>query len=287
MSMNFAQQEQLRMLERLTESVIARRDTLSNIANTFGPRYAEIIQERLSASGHTGNGTAEKRSVIMRQQRERNELAAKQAQERTSVGMLAYNPKQEIFTAVLRKHLDGCESGEYPTATKTAQAIVGDKATKLLAKTAKTRLRTAFNDNKEHPGMQRISALVSHSSITAASSGTVSSCLGALADTHKIARLINQERAERMQEQEQQRQRDAAMQAELVTVRAEAAEAKAEAARANSRLDETDRWKADAVKLYLAGKSYGSIAVSVVKGKSTVNDYIRTLISAGTLEARS
>jgi len=216
MSMNFAQQQQLLMLDRLTESVIARRESISNIASTLGPKYAEIIQERLNALGHAGNSTAEKRSVIMRQKRERNELAAEHAKERTSVGMLAYSPKQEVFTAVVREQLDGCESGEYPTATKTAQAVVGDKSTKLLAKTAKTCLRKAFDDNKEHPAMQRIHSVADNSTMVAAASGNVSNCLGALTNSHKVARrleLIEQEQERALRSEKQLQARIASLEA--------------------------------------------------------------------------
>ena len=77
-----------------------------------------------------------------------------------------------------------------------------------------------------------------------------------------------------------------ALQAEVHELRTHVTAVEAEAARANTRLNESEQWKADAVELYLAGKSYGDIAALVHKGKSTVNDYIRSLISAGKLPKR-
>jgi hypothetical protein len=264
--MNFAQQQQLLMLDRLTASVVAGRETVSNIARTLGTTYAEIIQDRLNASGHAVNSTAEKRSVIMRQKRERNELAARQAKERTSVGMVAYSPKQEVFTTVVREHLNGCESGEYPTATKTAEAVVGDKSTKLLAKTGKKNLSQAFADNKEHPGMKRIKNLVSNSTITAASSGTVSACLGALVDAHKLARAMDE-----------QQSRTQVLEARLAI-------AEASAALANARLNLKDSgkdWKetARAIRAAEPGITNTALGLRVGKSEGAIRKYLKSLES--------
>jgi hypothetical protein len=264
MSLNFVQQQRLIMIDALTQSVIQSKETISNIARTFGSNYAEIIQGRLNALGHTGNCAAEKRGVIMRQKRERNELAAEHAKERTSVGMLAYSPKQEVFTTVVREHLDGCESGDYPTATKTAQAVVGDKSTKLLAKTGKKNLSQAFADNKEHPGMKRIKNLVSNSTITAASSGTVSTCLGALVDAHKLARVMD----------EQQRR------TQVLETRLAIAEAAATLA--NTRLDIKDSgrdWKeaARAIRAVEPGITNTALGNRVGKSEGAIRKYLTSM----------
>ena len=249
----------------------------------LSPQTKDAVRALLAQQGYSGTKSIKR--LVMQYQREDKIRAADRVQEMITAGYAPYKPQQSVYSTVLRLHLDGCESGEYPTASKTAQSVVGDKAPKLLAKSLKRFLRKALQENKEHPGMKRISALVSNSTITAAVSGTVSSCLGTLADTHKTALLFEEERKARLQEQAQQRQRMEALRAELASVREEVAQAKEDAARANARIDEAGRWKGEAVQLYRAGKSYSGIAKIVGKGKSTVNDYIRSLITAGKLEA--
>jgi hypothetical protein len=225
--------------------------------------WREAVRAHLAREGCAGN-TGTIRSIIMQGQRAQRESRTAIMQELIAAGYKPYNPKQEVFTAVVREHLDGCESSEYPTATKTAQAVVGDKATKLLAKTAKKNLRQAFADNKEHPGMKRIKNLVSNSTITAAASGTVSTCLGALVDAHKLARLMG----------EQQR-RTQALEARL-------AEVEAAAALANARLDIKDSgkdWKevARAIRAVEPGITNIALGLRVDRSEGAIRKYLKSL----------
>lgn len=271
-------------IEGLARSVQRGTETFDTILRSMGggmtaQKYVEAVKETLSSWGSTAHPAAVSRSLAMRQKRERESLAAEQAKEWVAAGYEAYRPKQEVYTTIVRIHLDGCESEIYPSATKTVRDVVGEKAEKLLGRTNKKYLRKAFGDNKEHPAMQRIKSIADNSAVVAAASGTVSTCLGALANTHKVARMFEVERKDRVYEQEQQRERTNALIVELAEVRKEVIQARADAARANARLDTEEQWKSDAVNLYRAGFSFSAISKAVGKGKSTVNDYIRRLSS--------
>ncbi|WP_432239198.1 hypothetical protein [Herbaspirillum robiniae] len=147
------------------------------------------------------------RTLFMEQHREAKRMAIQHAKERAAAGMVSYRPRQEIFTAVLRTHLDGCESGEYPTAKATAEATVGTDAPRLLRNGhSKRQLRTGLKKNEGHPAMKLINGIADSSTITALVSGSVSSCLGALANSHKLAKRL--ERIEREQYRAQQREKE-------------------------------------------------------------------------------
>lgn len=272
------------MVDRLARSVNLGTETLDGVSRMMGggligQKYVEAVKEQLTSWGLTAHPAAVNRALAMRQKRERESLAAVQAKEWVSVGYEAYRPKQEIFTMIVRVHLDGCESETYPSAMKTVRDVVGEKAEKLLARTNKKYLRKAFGDNKEHPAMRRIKSIADNSAVVAAASGTVSTCLGTLANTHRIALMIEAQRKERVYEQEQMRIRVGALIVELAEVREEAMLARAEAARANARLDAVEQWKRDAEVLHSEGHSFATIANLVGKGKSTVHDHIRRVIS--------
>jgi hypothetical protein len=226
----YATQERQASIDSFARSVQAGKESLNSIAATMGggtrgQQWADQVKARLAEWGVTASPTAVIRRIIMQRQRSQREASAVLMQELIAAGFAPYNPKQEVYAAVVRVHLDGCESGIYPTARESAQAVAGDKAQKLLAKTNKKRLHKALQENKEHPGMRRISTVVNNSTVVAAVSGSVSTCLGALTNTHKIARMMGE-----------QRERTEALEAELAAV-------KAEAARANARLDMKDQGK--------------------------------------------
>lgn len=250
------------MLDRLTESVIAGEESISNIASTFGQKYADIIQERLDARGYVGSAKA--RSLVMQWQREDRKRAQQRMQELVAAGCAPYSPKQEVFTAALRVHLDGCESGEYPTAWESAKAVAGDKALKLLAKPSKKRISKAIQENKEHPGMRRIRTVADHSTITAMASGSVSSCLGALANSHKLARRLER------------------IESKAAELEARLFRAEEEAARANARLDIKDLgqdWKeaARAIRAVEPGITNTALGLRVGKSEGAIRKYLNSL----------
>lgn len=259
MELTQAQQASTGMVLGLAAAIKANALRIDQVSS---PHLREAVREHLVREGY--GGSAKARNLVMQWQREDKERAQQRMRDLVAAGFTPYSPKQEVFTTVLRVHLDGCESGEYPTATKTAQAVVSDKATKLLAKTNKKRLREAFRENKEHPGMQRIEAIISNSTITAAASGTVSTCLGALVDAHKLARLIGE-----------QQQRTVALEARLAT-------AEKEAARANTRLDLKDSghdWK-EAARAVLAaepGISNRELARRVGRDEKSIRKYLKDI----------
>lgn len=264
MSLSFAQQEQLRTIDRLAAAVREHRETISSIEETYGPRWVKLVTEHLALQGYVVTPAAENRRMAMRHKHALDKLRKEQAKEWEAAGHEIYRPSQATYTETVRTHLDSCESGEYPTAGKTAQAVVGDKAPKLLAKTSKTRLRKAFDDNKEHPGMKCIKNLVSNSTITAAASGTVSTCLGALVDAHKLARLMSE-----------QQQRTEALESRL-------AEVEAEAAMANARLDLKDAgkdWKeaARAIRAVEPGITNTALGLRVGKSEGAIRKYLNSV----------
>ena len=242
------------MIDRLTESVMAGRQTLSNIAGTLGQKYAEIIQERLNALGHAGNSRSETRRIIMQSQRAQRENRAATMQELIAAGFKPYNPKQEVFTAVVRKHLDGCDDETYPSARSTATAVVGDKSSKLLGKShSKKQLSRALRDNKEHPAMQLIHSVCDNSALVATVSGSVSNCLGTLTNNHKVARRL--ERIE--QEQERARRSEKQLQARIASLEA----------RRNLE-DEGKDWRTEASRLLAAQPSMSQRALAREVGVS-------------------
>jgi hypothetical protein len=211
MGLTKADQQRIEMVLMLA-SVVRSGDMSIDDVSTG---WREAVRAHLAREGCTGNmGTI--RSIIMQGQRAQRESRTAIMQKLIAAGYKPYNPKQEVFTAVVREHLDACESSEYPATTKTAQAVVGDKATKLLAKTAKKNLRKAFDENKEHPGMQRIHSVADNSAMVAAASGTVSNCLSALTNSHKVARRL--ERIEQEQERAQRSEKE--LQARIASLEA-------------------------------------------------------------------
>jgi outer membrane murein-binding lipoprotein Lpp len=257
------QEAHLQMVLGLAAAVKTNALSIDQVSS---PHLRESVREHLARQGYGGSARA--RGLVLQWQREDKERAQQRMRELRAAGCELYSPEQGVFTAVVRVCLDGCEDGTYPTARETAQAIAGDKAQKLLAKTSKKRMKQAYRDNKGHPAMKSICTVFDNSMLTAIASGSVSSWLGALANSHKLARRL--ERIEK----------------ETALARADAAAARAETVRANARIDTSEQWKADAERMYRAGKSFAAIADSTGKGKSTVNDYIRTQIRTGVLEAR-
>lgn len=231
---------------------------------TRGQQWADAIRDRLAVWGVAANPAAEVRRIMMKGQRAQREASSEMMRELIAAGFYPYNPKQEVYSAVVRQHLDGSESGEYPTARASAEAVAGDRAAKLLAKTTKKCLRIAIQENTDHPGMKRIHSITDKSNITAMASGSVSTCLGALANNHKAARRI-----------ECFEKKAAQLEAELVVVRAEAA-------RANARLDLKDAgkdWK-EAARAALAAEpelKNRELARRVGVGESTIRKYLSAI----------
>lgn len=150
------------------------------------------------------------RALHLTQQNELRNLQRAHAQQRSDAGFKAYRPAPKTFSEALRIHLDGCESGAYPTAIKTAEAVGRENAKKLLGKQNPKRVRQALKDNRNHPGMRRILMVTGRSSTAAMVAGKLSSFLGAIAAAHKLACHIEslennqqQARAERTLDREE------------------------------------------------------------------------------------
>lgn len=261
--------QQQGLIDSFARSVQTGTESLTSIAiimggGTRGDQWASAVKDRLATWGVATNPAAEIRKIIMSGQRAQREAGAALMQELIAAGYTPYDPKQRDYTALVRVHLDGCESGEYPSATKTGQAVARDMATKLLAKASKKRLRRAFQENEDHPGMRRISAIMDNSSVVAAASGSVSTCLGTLANTHKIARMMDE-----------QLRRIEVLEAELATTRGEVA-------RANARLDLKDQgtdWKEAARAILLAepGLSNRELARRVGRNEKSIRKYLKDI----------
>lgn len=256
--MTFAQQQVPPMIEMLAAAVKARQMSIEQLS----PQTKEAVRMHLALQGYGGSASIQR--LALQYQTEDKIRAAERMQEMIAAGYAPYRPKQSIYTATVRAHLDGCESGEYPSASRTAQSVASDKAAKLLAKIAKKCLRKALKENEQHPGLLRISNLVSNSTITAVISGTVSSCLGALTDTHKIARLI-----------EEQSRRTESLALRLAV-------AEADALRANARLDIKDSgqdWKENARAIRAAEPNITNtgLAMRVGKSEGAIRKYRREL----------
>ncbi|QDZ29895.1 hypothetical protein [Noviherbaspirillum sp. UKPF54] len=262
--MSLTQQDQARLNVIGSLAAAVKEGAIS--IDSVSPHFREAVRDRLAIEGY--NGSAKARSLVMQWQREDKIRAKQRMQELRVAGCELYSPRPGDYTAVVRVLLDGCEDGTYPTARESAQVVAGDKAPKLVAKTSKKCMKQAYRDNEDHPGMRRIRTVADNSTLTAMASGSVSSCLGALTNSHKLARRLERIELE---------------QAEL---KARVSAAEAEAARANARIDASEQWKADAVELYRAGKAYSSIAKITGKSKSTIGNHILALICAGKLETK-
>ncbi|GIZ51738.1 hypothetical protein [Noviherbaspirillum aridicola] len=221
-------------------------------------KYRACARRELEAEGYRESAKAP--SLVLQWQREDRERAKQRMHELRAAGCEMYSPGQDVFTAVVREHLDGCEAGTYPTARATAEAVAGINAHKLLAKTSKKRMKQAFRDNKDHSAMKSICTVADYSTLTAVASGSVSSYLGALANSHKLAR-----RLERIES------KAAELDAELTAVRAEAV-------RANARLglkDQGKDWKERARTILAAdpGISNRKLGERVGVHESTIRKY--------------
>ena len=152
-------------------------------------QYRADVRRQLESEGYNGSSKAVS-SLLVQWKREDAATAKKRAQELSAAGCETYHPPQAMYTSAVRAHLDACEAGQYRTAKSTAQAVAGNNADKLLAKTKKKRIRIALHENKDHEGMKRINSIAGRAMQANLTSGTVSSCLGGLVDTHKLARRV-------------------------------------------------------------------------------------------------
>jgi hypothetical protein len=273
-TMNFAQQEQLLMIDRLTESVVAGKKTISTIASTVSPKYAQLVQERLDARGYSADSSdglspQQFHAKIQKMQREYFLNRSAQGIQTQRVSQQDHNfIVDSIFNSVhagtkpaVRPMLEAYGK-EHSRATAWAKRAAVQKHSKKLGKTIAIK--------KDHPVLQDLKE------------GRM------LSPTHKstLQNATYSGFAELLFSGSQSVRSQRELQKRMDTLEAELAVVRADAARANTRLDESEQWKADAVELYGAGKSYADIADIVGKGKSTVNDYIRSLISAGKVPKR-
>jgi hypothetical protein len=274
MSMNFAQQEQLLILDRLTESVIARKETISTIARTFGPTFAELVQKRLDARGHSADSTdglspQQFHAKIQRMHRE-------YFQNRSAQGIQTQRVSQQDHNFIVDSIFDSVHAGTKPTVRPMLEAYGKEHsrpptwAKRAAVQMHAKKLAKTIAAKKNHPVLQDLKEgrMLSQTHKSTLQNATYSGFAELLFSGSQSVRIQR------------------ALQKRMDTLEAELAVVRADAARANTRLDESEQWKADAVELYGAGKSYADIADIVGKGKSTVNDYIRSLISAGKVPKR-
>jgi hypothetical protein len=274
MTMNFAQQEQLRMIDNFTESVKAGRETISSIASTYGPRYAELVQERLDAQGYKSVSTdglspQQFHAKIQRMQKE-------YYCNRSAQGIKTQRVSQHDHNCIVDSIFDSVHAGTKPAVRPMLEAYgkehnrAPEWAKRAALQTHSKKIAKTLAAKKDHPVLQDLKEgrMLSQTHKSTLQHATYSGLAELLFSGSQTVRG-----------QRDLRQRMDTLEAELAVVQADAA-------RANTRLDEADQWKADAVELYLVGKSYADIAETVGKGKSTVNDYIRSLISAAKLSKR-
>lgn len=172
-------------VEALAASVKAGKESLNSIASSMSEQWAKDVQEHLAKQGYTS--TAEAKRIMMQYQREERDRRKELFQNLKAAGANMYNPSQQCFTDSVREHLDGCEARVYPSARSTASVVAGENATKLLGKSNKKKLHIALQENEQHPGMRRVHSVAERSAVIAATTGSVSCCLGALASHHKVA----------------------------------------------------------------------------------------------------
>lgn len=252
--MTLKDKQTLAMVEMLAKVVKQGAMRIEDVS----PQMQGNVRDYLAMHVYSEAGGVKR--LLMQYQREDRALAAGRVQEMIAAGHVPYQPQQAVYTALLKLHLDGCESGQYPAASMTAAAIANEKASKLLAKTAKKFLRQAIRENELHPGWQRLSSIVSSSTITAAISGTVSTCLRALSDTHKIARRVGEQ------------------QARIEALSRCLTDAQAHAQQAHVRLsivDQGTNWKeaARAIRAAEPGISNTALAVRVGKSEGAIRKY--------------
>lgn len=257
--MNAIQQQNQALIDNLALQVQKGDATLSSIAammggDSIGQRWAIAVKDRLTAWGVTANPAAAIRSIMLQDQRAQRESRIATMQELIAAGFKPYNPKQEVFTAVVRKHLDGCEDETYPSARSIATGVAGDKASNLLGKShSKKQLSKALQENKEHPAMQLIHSVCDNSALVATVSGSVSNCLGTLANNHKVARRL--ERIE--QEQERAQRSEKQLQARIASLEAR-----------RDLEDEGKDWRTEASRLLTAQPSMSQRALAREVGVS-------------------
>lgn len=208
-----------------------------------------------------------------KQEAERREFYRK----RTAQGNKAQRVSQQDHNYIVDSIFDSVHAGTKPAVRPMLEAYgkehnrAPEWANRVAAQTHSKKIAKTLAGKKDHPVLQDLKEgrMLSQTHKSTLQNATYSG----------FAELLFSG-SQNVRNQRDLRQRMDALEAELAVVRAKAA-------RANTRLNEADQWKANAVELYIAGKSFAEIANKVGKGKSTVNDYIRSIIRAGKLEARS
>lgn len=231
--------------------------------------YAEAVK-RLKSEPSFENMTPQQ--FHAKQEAERREFYSK----RTAQGNKAQRVSQQDHNYIVDRIFDSVHAGTKPAVRPMLEAYgkehnrASEWAKRAAVQTHSKKIAKTLAAKKDHPVLQDLKEghMLSQTHKSTLQNATYSGLAELLFSGSQTVRS-----------QRDLRQRMDALEAELAVVRADAA-------RANTRLDEADQWKADAVKLYLAEKSFAEIADRVGKGKSTVNDYIRSLISAGKLSKR-
>lgn len=192
---------------------------------------------------------------------------------RTSKGIRSQRASQQDHDHIVNSILSIVNEGNKP-AVPTLLEAYGTKnnrdpewAKRVATQAHNKKMNKTFQTNKDHPVIQdlkdgRMFTQTHRGALLRSTYSGLAELLFSGSQIVRIQRLIRQQLDE--------------MQEELAIV-------KIEVARANARLDDIEQWKNDAVVLYNSGKSLRNIAEKVGKAKSTVADYLNTLIKAGTL----
>lgn len=186
MNLTREQQEHFERVRMQAYLVKSGRKPLEQVPD----QYRADVQRQLESEGYSRSSKAAS-SLLMQWKREDAATAKKRMQELRAAGCEPYHPPQATYTSAVRVHLDACEAREYRTASSTAHEVAGDNGDKLLSKAKKKRIRIALHENKDHEGMKRINSIAGRAIQANLTSGTVSSCLGGLVDTHKLARRLD------------------------------------------------------------------------------------------------
>lgn len=285
MTMNFAQQEKLRMLDNFTESVKSGKESLSSVAKMLGETFANAVKERLDAQGHKAasaaasaisaistDGLSSQQFYALIQRMQRDYFSNQSTQ-----GNRPQQVSQQDHNCIVDNIFDSVNAGTKPAVRPMLEAYAREHnrapewAERAAAQTHPKKMGKTLAAKKDHPVLQNLK------------DGSM------LSQTHKstLQNATYSGLAELLFSGSQNVRSQRALQAEVHELRTRMTAVEAEAARANTRLDESEQWRAEAEEMYRAGASYGCITKATTKGKTTVYEHIQAAIKAGRLNVRT
>lgn len=197
--------------------------------------------------------------------------------ERTSQGVKSQRASQQDHNAIVDSILRSINDGIKPDVLALLRAY-GDAndrdlvwVKRIASQTHNKKMGKTLQLHKSHPVIQELKDA------------------RMFTQTHKgaIQRSTYSGLAELLFSGSQNVRKQRHMEREIEELREMIARLKADVAKMHARVDDSEYWKVKTKEMHVEGMSCGKIAERLGKAKSTINDYIRTLVKAGILLPRT